>query len=417
MKKIKKLNTKFFTRGYSMAKILAVFAKDLYFTPKKELGNKLAELLTERRGQLTDELSQLKGSFLKAGQLLSLYAQDLLPPEVENLFQKLQTETSYLPWESISQQLDLAQLQGLTIDPTPFAAASIGQVHLAKDEQGQEFALKIQYKGIDKVIDLDLKVLKIMIQSLSLVPKSTNLEKVFDEVKQMLYQEMDYLKEAEFSRSFYQLAGEDYIVPKVIDQWSGERFICTEYIPGEKVVEASQHLSEKQRAKLGRDFFELFFKEVFVWKLIQSDAHLGNFMIHQGKWVLLDFGATKQLGEKESTLYKELVQAIAVRDKVKLYEIIRAQGALDFENSDLELFWDYILLVSTPFFEKDYDWGNSDIAKKAINMSRDLQQKINLKHLPHETLFIDRKLLGVYYILKAIGAKGDLIPREYFEMR
>jgi Predicted unusual protein kinase len=37
----------------------------------------------------------------------------------------------------------------------PFAAASIGQVHMAK-YQGTKVAVKIQYPGIDKSINSDL---------------------------------------------------------------------------------------------------------------------------------------------------------------------------------------------------------------------------------------------------------------------
>jgi aarF domain-containing kinase len=43
-----------------------------------------------------------------------------------------------------------------TFEPKPFAAASIGQVHLAVLPDGTEVAMKIQYPGVAKGIESDI---------------------------------------------------------------------------------------------------------------------------------------------------------------------------------------------------------------------------------------------------------------------
>ena len=43
-----------------------------------------------------------------------------------------------------------------SFEKTPFAAASIGQVHLAKLKTGEVVAVKIQYPGVSKSIQSDI---------------------------------------------------------------------------------------------------------------------------------------------------------------------------------------------------------------------------------------------------------------------
>jgi aarF domain-containing kinase len=48
------------------------------------------------------------------------------------------------------------QLQVTAFEPKPFAAASIGQVHLAVLPDGREVAMKIQYPGVARGIESDI---------------------------------------------------------------------------------------------------------------------------------------------------------------------------------------------------------------------------------------------------------------------
>ena len=92
--------------------------------------------------RLARELSQMRGAVMKIGQLLSMEANELLPPEAVEIFAGLR--------ENAHQLLDAAELErrfmpglgtGLAqtlqieFNSRPFAAASIGQVHEARDQR------------------------------------------------------------------------------------------------------------------------------------------------------------------------------------------------------------------------------------------------------------------------------------------
>jgi len=51
----------------------------------------------------------------------------------------------------------------LSFDPVPVAAASIGQVHIAKLKDGKKVAVKIQRPGIDKLFKTDIDMMYLFV--------------------------------------------------------------------------------------------------------------------------------------------------------------------------------------------------------------------------------------------------------------
>lgn len=408
MKKLKSLKTNLFSRNSLFLGIATRLGKDFLFSDKDGNFEKIVEALGNRVEFLTDELGEIKGSFLKAGQMLSLYAGDLLPPELVKVLEKLQGQTSYLEWKIISKNIPENVLKDLKIEEDAFAAASIGQVHKAILPSGENVAIKIQYKNIENLIDTDLRFIRILINLMKVIPQDVKLDKVFDEIKVMLLKEMDYEKEAVSMKRFKDLAGEEYIIPKLYEEYSSRKVICMEYIDGQNVDEGLKSLSLDDKARLAKEFFNLFLNEIFKWKLTQSDAHMGNYLLKDGKWVLLDFGATKELSDDLATRYQDLIKAFFQRDIDLVIKLIEDQGAIDTERSDMEYFREYCQIIFEPLVDIEYDWETSDVAARLMKMVDKTTTKIKFNFLPHENIFIDRKIVGVYYMLKKIGAKINL---------
>ncbi len=408
MKKLNRLKTSLLSRNWSLTKIASQVGTKLYFASQNELSEKLKEVLESKSHFLISELGEMKGSFLKAGQMLSLYAQDLVPPELANLFKELQSNTAYLEWIEIKKQIPAHIIEKLEIEHDAFAAASIGQVHKGVDENGKIYAVKIQYENIEKLIDTDLKILRWLLGVIKIVPGSIELDGIFKEIKLMLIQEMDYKKEAFYMSQFRSLVSSDYIIPKVYSDLSSNKVITSDYIDAVSVEVALRKLSIEQRTNLALSYYKLFLDEIFCFKLMQTDAHTGNYLIKDNQWVLLDFGATKALDEKTAKLYQGLIKALYDNDKDTVLEIISQEGTIDEEKSDMEFFWDYAKLLSEPLKDGAYDWASSDISKRIINKGRTIHQKIKIKNIPAENLFIDRKIAGVYYMLKTIGVPLNL---------
>ena len=94
------------------------------------------EALMRHIGQeVAATLGQMKGAVMKVGQIAS-QMQDVLPREISEQLAVLQNASAPMPFHVIRRQLE-KELGGTVndhfqaFDETPFAAASIGQVHRA----------------------------------------------------------------------------------------------------------------------------------------------------------------------------------------------------------------------------------------------------------------------------------------------
>ena len=131
---------------------------------REKLG--LAELKTriEQAKLVAAGFGRLKGAFMKAGQLLSIDASDLLPPEAVEILSKLQGQAEPVDFEImhgvLSSELGAERLAELSeLDPVAVASASIGQVYRA-NVFGEPVAIKVQYPGISESIDADVDLEK-----------------------------------------------------------------------------------------------------------------------------------------------------------------------------------------------------------------------------------------------------------------
>src|SRR6185503_1943589 len=115
-------------------------------------------------------LGEMKGMPLKLGQMAS-YIDGLAPPGYEEKFKrvltKLQEKAPPLSAEAaarvVGEELGAPPEEVFASwERQPFAAASIGQVHRALTHGGESVAVKVQYPGIDKAIENDLKSLSLL---------------------------------------------------------------------------------------------------------------------------------------------------------------------------------------------------------------------------------------------------------------
>jgi ubiquinone biosynthesis protein len=122
------------------------------------------EAMPSQRGQhLREMLDELGPTFVKFGQLLSTRP-DVVPPDIVAELQALQDDVRPFPYEDVErvirEELDLSVEQLFTdFDPTPIAAASIGQVHRATLPTGRKVAVKVQRPNAPRQVEGDLALL------------------------------------------------------------------------------------------------------------------------------------------------------------------------------------------------------------------------------------------------------------------
>jgi predicted unusual protein kinase regulating ubiquinone biosynthesis (AarF/ABC1/UbiB family) len=440
-KSLKSIKSGLLSRGLSLAKMtvstssqLAIHHLTNVFNDKDGKAQYWNEFLVNQASLITSELGELKGSLMKAGQMLSMYGEHFLPREANNFLKTLQHQSPPLEWPAIEELLNLylskEQLAQLEIDHFATASASMGQVHRGTIKAtGQKVAIKIQYKGLENAIDNDLKAIKAILLLLKLLPKDFDTTELFSEVKTMLLQEMDYEQEANTTIEYARLLDGDsrFIVPKVFKEFSSKRVLVTSWEDGVTIDSLEfQKISQQRKNKLSENYLDLYFKEIFKWGLVQTDPHLGNYKIRintneKDQLICLDFGAVRRYPDSFLFPYHRMIKAALLNKKEALSDAARQLKYLDTnDNPDLiKHFEDFCLSMVEPFISYDdprnsksqidgtgeYDWSQSDLPDRLTKIVFSMIQKFHLRSPPKEVVFLDRKTGGVFIFLKVAKAK------------
>jgi predicted unusual protein kinase regulating ubiquinone biosynthesis (AarF/ABC1/UbiB family) len=440
-KKIEKIRSSVFSRGLRLAKLtmntgasLAGHGLGTLLSSPERKSEKWRDFLKGRASEFSTELGELKGSLMKAGQMLSMYGEHFLPPEANELLKSLQSQSPPLAWPAIEKVLrenfSSEQMQQLEIDPVAVGSASLGQVHTARIKAtGEVIALKIQYPGVDKAIDSDLRALRSFLNMIQVLPRGVATDHIFAEVRAMLVQEMDYALEARQTEEYGErLKGDSrFVVPRVYREFSNAKILATSFergvSPDDPLVLA---LSQERRNRLALNFLDLYFAELFEWGVVQTDPHLGNYRVRlspdgNDRLILLDFGAVRRYSEDFLHPYHRMIKAALDND---MEALSRAALTLRFlhEGDDPNLvkyFEDFCVGTIEPFMPPEdprntrgqinergeYDWKNSDLPRRLTRLVFEMIQKFHVRPPPREILFLDRKTGGVFIFLSVLGAK------------
>jgi len=251
-------------------------------------------------------LNQLKGTALKLSQLLSAHA-DFLPEGVRAQLAKgcyqVTPLNRALVHKVFRQQFDQApESLFASFEHDAFAAASLGQVHRATLVDGTPVAVKVQYPGIGASIKSDIRMLRVMLQTIGLgadlLPRKELMDRVMDEVAHKLAEELDYEHEAAALAWFRErttLPG--IVIPRPIPSHSSERVLTMERLDGMHLDQwLATSPSQEQRDRVGQLLFDWFWYSLFELGRIHADPHQGNFLVmRDGQVGLLDFGCTKSI--------------------------------------------------------------------------------------------------------------------------
>lgn len=441
---LKSLSTNAVRRGLSLVNLTlssgARFAKwkieDAFASGDK--GKLSQKFLTKQARVLVSELGKLKGSIMKAGQMLSVYGEHFFPEEVNNILKTLQADSRPVIWSEMEQVLRSqlgAKLDELEIDPRPIAAASMGQVYAARQKSsGDKLAIKVQYPGVDRAIDSDLKTLKKILRLSQLFPGSERFDEIFKEVRMILHYEVDYTRELDQIRAYRDYLRDDrrFVLPEVYPQYSTSRVLTMSYEDGLAVDSPEvRSLSQVERNHIGVGVMELMFREIFEWRLVQTDPHLGNYKIRLHRdalpqVVLFDFGAVRKFPKRYISPFRDLALGAVMHDDDAVINAGIQMGFIRTDDSEehLALFAE-ICLTAVEGFDEDYaspsldgseaggypyDWKDNDLIERLSALAKDAVFTFKLRPPPREAIFLDRKMAGVHTLLSTLRVKFG--PRD-----
>tara|TARA_R100000306_G_scaffold62518_2_gene71771 strand:+ start:66664 stop:68112 length:1449 start_codon:yes stop_codon:yes gene_type:complete len=414
------------------------------FSGKEKKAQSRREAYAKQAAYLVKELSHLKGSVVKIGQVMALYGEHFLPPEVTEALHTLEDQNLALDWGSIEpvliDQLGREKLDQLEIERTPIGAASLGQVHRAtRKSDGRQLCLKIQYPGVAAAVDSDLNAVASILKVARLVSRGPEFNEWLEEVRSMMHREVDYELELRTTRRFHEKLKDDsrFIVPEVFPEFSGPQVMCMSYEAGISPNHAKVHaLPQARRNDLAKAALELFLEELFVWGELQTDPNFGNYRVRLGdegdgpaepdKLILLDFGAVQRYPASFLDPVCEMIRASYERD---LDAVVSGAVELKFMRAEWPMpvlceFAEVCMATLEPLMKHidgkqpgvvlnddgEYCWKQSDLPSRIARRATRSAISRYFKIPPKEFVFLNRKLIGVYTFIAVMEAEFNGAP-------
>lgn len=362
---------------------------------------------------LVDELDDMKGLMLKLGQMAS-YLEGSMPPAAQKVLARLQSSSRAMAWSSVTAVLEEAFQAPVNevfenIEETPFAAASIGQVHRATTLDGQRVAVKVQYPGIAGAITSDLKTLGPLARlSTTLMPTSGS--DLVAELRERLVDECDYRKEAANQTMFAGLlAGLDGArVPTVVAELSTERVLTTELVDALRFEEFQQQATQAAKNRAAETIFRGCFDSVFRRCVFNADPHPGNYLFSvDGEVTFLDFGCVRHFDVAFIDAWKKLALTVLDNRREEFPAAFVATGlATKTKGFDWDAQWDAVLYLYRPFLATEPFRYTADYVRESYDVLLwDNPNKYRTK-LPPEWLFLNRLQWGLNSVMSALDASA-----------
>jgi predicted unusual protein kinase regulating ubiquinone biosynthesis (AarF/ABC1/UbiB family) len=364
-------------------------------------------------------LGELKGAALKLGQALAMDP-DALPEEARSVVAKLLSQAPQRMEPAAVVEAVRAEL-GKPPDelfaeftPEPLAAASLGQVHAARLHDGREVVVKVQYPGVDKALDNDLKNAAVLVRGIALTGETLDGRPYYDELRASLLRELDYLQEAAQAEAYRQAAERypELVVPEVIHQRSARRVLCLTRLRGPSLLDFMESgASEAERFRVARLLLFAIWGPFYATRLVHADPHPGNFLVlPDGRLGVLDFGATKLLSEKFASVYRTFLEENAAgRAHPEVGPMLKKAGFRflgDDEEEGFAFCQKMADIVQRPILGDIFDFGETALVSDIRNVFRSEPRLALSIKPPPEALLFYRSAAGLAQDLRLLKARG-----------
>jgi len=373
-------------------------------------------VLTEANAsRIVATLCRVRGAALKLGQILSIQDGAVIGPELQKIFDRVRESADFMPQWQLEQVMradlgDNWKDNFGSFSMKPFAAASIGQVHRATLPDGTVVAVKVQYPGVAKSIESDIRNLLTLMKVLAFLPEGLFVDKIASHMAVELAQECDYKREALCGQRMKELLAPlpVYNVPTVYPELSAMQVLTTEYIQG-LTIDQCTTLPQNTRNLIASAVLRLCFTELFIHRYMQTDPNWANFLFNQRtqQLGLLDFGATREYRPGFVNTYFKIIDGAAKRDRQAVLEHSREVGFLTgFESKAMnDAHVESVMLLARPFHEdKNFNFGNQTITSEIQALSGVMLRE-RLCPPPPEVYSLHRKLSGLFLLAGKLEAE------------
>ena len=340
--------------------------------------------------RLVAAILELKGLFIKVGQLISILT-NFLPPEFRQELEQLQDSVPARPFDEVVARIkkELGKSPDelfASFDSVPIASASLAQVHEARLHDGRRVAIKVQHADIEEIARLDLDAIGRIMDLVQVVVRMRGLESYHADISELIRQELDFAQEARnietIAKNF--AGNRDVHFPVVVHELSTQRVLTTEFVEGTKVTDfAELEALGIDRPALAQRMLRVVCQMVFLDGVYHADPHPGNILVHpDGSFTLVDFGAVGRLAPSMKAGVPMFWDGIIRRDAGKITAALRQIGMIsrDQEGGEEAVAERVIAYFQNRFLEQMTleGWSLKDIQ---VDMKTKLEAMADLKKL------------------------------------
>jgi predicted unusual protein kinase regulating ubiquinone biosynthesis (AarF/ABC1/UbiB family) len=342
-------------------------------TPERKAKRRRARAIWIR-----ETLLHLGPTFIKVGQFFSTRA-DLFPSEYVEELSKLQDQVPAFGYEQVAaivqQELGkpIEQIYSY-FDPTPLAAASLGQVHRAKLKSGEEVVVKVQRPGLVQLFTIDLEIGRGIAEFFQHHTPWGGAGRdwigIYEECRRTLWEEVDYLNEGRnadtFRRNFRDMP--QIAVPKVYWRYTSPRLLTLEYLPGIKISDyealSAAGLDRKALARLGA---EAYLRQLLKDGFFHADPHPGNIAVKpDGTLIFYDFGMMGRLRPGIKEKLADMLAAVVAKNADQVVALLVELGVL-VPTADLAPVRRSVQYLLDHFLDKPFSSKLDEISVAAIS--------------------------------------------------
>ncbi|MEW6675635.1 MAG: AarF/UbiB family protein [Nitrospirota bacterium] len=369
------------------------------FMTRYKKGQRLNALHRRNAILIREKAIEMKGVMIKVGQFLSSRI-DFLPDEYTSELSLLQDSIPPHDYNGIRKRI-IEELGAppddifLKFNIEPIAAASLGQVHEAVLKDGRRVAVKIQYPDIERIIETDIRMFKVIIKLFRGRYGRINFDMLHEEFSRIVRAELDYLEEGKNAERFSQnFKGDDRVIfPAVYWEYTTRHVLTLEFVEGIKITEYDAvKAGGINCAETVTLLAEVYSRMIYLHGFFHGDPHPGNIFVQHGpKLVFVDFGMVQAIPERIKRELRRFANAIGERNLDDAVESMRKMGFI-LEGADYRA----IIDVAQSLMDKYRDIPPVELKKLTIeDIGKEIENVIKVLdfiQIPNNFILLGRTI-------------------------
>ena len=362
-----------------------------------------------------------QGLIIKACQFLGSRA-DILMEEYVEVLSMLHDSVPPRPWAEMRQVIEeelgapVEQLYA-EFDTTPVAAASLAQVYRARTIDGDDVAVKVQYPGIDRIVEWDLQAIQFLAKMWAHIESTIDFRPIAEEMARNAPEEVDFVHEGHAAEEIASLLADrpEVVVPRIFWERSSRRVLTMTFLDGLRITDIEAlRAAGIDTAAVANDLIHLYNVMILRHGMFHADPHPGNLLVlpatdtEQTRIGLIDFGLTKRIAPEFREQVIVLTSAIISQQRADITRTMEEMGFRTQKRDDEtyyqlgEAFLGNVLRSGQAYADQQL------FAEVNVRVGRVLRAN-PLIDIPGDVILIARVMGLLSGIGRTLGSETDLI--------